>query len=117
MGKTARQPCVYLAEVPSPVTTLTYVVLDVCRSRQGPFRLHLLALLEFLGRFLRCHGVSPCGRIAPMGDDTLIGKSGAKCLVERERNSSRVECGGCNGRIPSRLPAHPEIMLNKSTNR
>lgn len=49
-----------------------------------------------------------------MGGRSLICKSGAKCPVQRERNSSRVKCGGCNDLISLTRPRAPEITLNKS---
>ena len=49
-----------------------------------------------------------------MGGRSLICKSGAKCPVQREHNSSRVKCGGCNDRISLTRPRAPEITLNKS---
>src|ERR1700675_3536215 len=52
--------------------------------------------------------------VAPMGVRSLICKSGAKCPAQRERNPSRVKCGGCNDRISLTRPRAPEIALNKS---
>ena len=45
----------------------------------------------------------------------FICKSESKCPVQRERNSSRAKCGGCNYRISLARPRAPEITLNKST--
>jgi hypothetical protein len=43
-----------------------------------------------------------------------IRKREANCPVQRERNSSRVKCGGCHDRISLTRPRAPEITLNKS---
>ena len=53
--------------------------------------------------------------LPPWAVGPYICKSGAKCPVQRERNSSRVQCGGCNDRISLTRPRAPKISLNKST--